>query len=124
MRAVLRAHDIQTFYGKSHILHGVSVEVNEGEIVTVLGRNGAGKTTTVRSLTGLTPPRSGTIEIFGHDINENIALPAVENVEIGRQTCVADVARLNRSVDFIRRNRRRKALAGRLRPERDRGEKN
>ena len=67
MTAVLRAHDIQTFYGKSHILHGISIEVNEGEIVTVLGRNGAGKTTTVRSLTGLTPPRLGLIEISGHN---------------------------------------------------------
>ncbi len=67
MTAILRASDIHTFYGKSHILHGVSIEVNEGEIVTLLGRNGAGKTTTVRSLTGLTPPRQGTIEIFGHD---------------------------------------------------------
>jgi branched-chain amino acid transport system ATP-binding protein len=65
MTVVLRARDIHTYYGKSHILHGVSLEVREGEIVTVLGRNGAGKTTIVRSLTGLTPPRSGTIEIFG-----------------------------------------------------------
>jgi branched-chain amino acid transport system ATP-binding protein len=67
MTAILRARDIHTFYGKSHILHGVSIEVNEGEIVTLLGRNGAGKTTTMRSLTGLTPPRMGTIEIFGKD---------------------------------------------------------
>src|SRR5574340_1516211 len=67
MTAVLRADKIHSFYGKSHILHGVSLEVNEGEIVTVLGRNGAGKTTLMRSLTGLTPPRSGKIEIFGKD---------------------------------------------------------
>ncbi|MBX6327330.1 MAG: ABC transporter ATP-binding protein [Pseudolabrys sp.] len=67
MTAVLRAHDIHSFYGKSHILHGVSLEVNEGEIVAVLGRNGAGKTTTVRSLMGLTPPRGGRCEILGHD---------------------------------------------------------
>jgi len=67
MTVVLRARDIHTYYGKSHILHGVSLEVREGEIVTVLGRNGAGKTTMVRSLTGLTPPRSGTIEIFGRN---------------------------------------------------------
>jgi len=65
MTAVLRAQDLHTFYGKSHILHGISLEVNEGEIVAVLGRNGAGKTTTVRSLVGLTPPRQGNIEIFG-----------------------------------------------------------
>jgi branched-chain amino acid transport system ATP-binding protein len=67
MTTVLRTHEIQTYYGKSHILHGVSLEVNEGEIVTVLGRNGAGKTTTVRSIMGLTPPRAGTVEIFGHN---------------------------------------------------------
>jgi branched-chain amino acid transport system ATP-binding protein len=67
MTLVLRAQDLHTFYGKSHILHGVSLEVNEGEIVAVLGRNGAGKTTTVRSLVGLTPPRQGKIEIFGKE---------------------------------------------------------
>ncbi|HLI11248.1 MAG TPA: ABC transporter ATP-binding protein [Alphaproteobacteria bacterium] len=67
MTAVLTAHEIHTYYGKSHILHGVSLQVNEGEIVTVLGRNGAGKTTTMRSLMGLTPPRAGKVEIFGHD---------------------------------------------------------
>jgi branched-chain amino acid transport system ATP-binding protein len=64
---MLAAHDIHAYYGKSHILHGVSLEVNEGEIVTVLGRNGAGKTTTLRSLMGLTPPRSGTVTILGKD---------------------------------------------------------
>ncbi len=67
MTAVLRADEIHTFYGKSHILHGISLEVGEGEIVAVLGRNGAGKTTTVRSLVGLTPPRQGSVEIFGKD---------------------------------------------------------
>lgn len=67
MSAVLQARDIHCFYGKSHILHGVTIEVGEGEIVTMLGRNGAGKTTTVRSLVGLTPPRFGSIEIFGHN---------------------------------------------------------
>jgi len=65
MTIVLRADEVHTFYGKSHILHGISLEVNEGEIVAVLGRNGAGKTTTVRSLVGLTPARQGSIEIFG-----------------------------------------------------------
>jgi branched-chain amino acid transport system ATP-binding protein len=67
MTAVLRAEGIHSFYGKSHILRGVSLEVGEGEIVAVLGRNGAGKTTTVRSLMGLTPPRHGKSEIFGRD---------------------------------------------------------
>jgi branched-chain amino acid transport system ATP-binding protein len=64
---VLVAEDLHTFYGKSHILHGVGLEVREGEIVTLLGRNGAGKTTTLRSLVGLTPPRNGVVQIFGHN---------------------------------------------------------
>jgi len=64
---ILRAENLQTFYGKSHILHGVSLEIGEGEIVTLLGRNGAGKTTTLRSLTGLTPARDGRVEIFGQE---------------------------------------------------------
>jgi branched-chain amino acid transport system ATP-binding protein len=62
---VLEAHGLETFYGKSHILHGVGLTVGEGEIVTLLGRNGAGKSTTLRSLIGLTHARSGSITIFG-----------------------------------------------------------
>src|SRR5271154_407592 len=62
---VLQAEDLQTFYGKSHILHGVGFEVREGELVTLLGRNGAGKSTTLRSLMGLTPAREGAVRIFG-----------------------------------------------------------
>ncbi len=58
---------LQTFYGKSHILHGVGLSVKEGELVALLGRNGAGKTTTLRSLMGLTPPREGRVEIFGRE---------------------------------------------------------
>lgn len=64
---VLKIEDIHTYYGKSHILHGVSMEIREGEIVTLLGRNGAGKTTTLRSLSGLTPAREGRIQVLGHD---------------------------------------------------------
>jgi branched-chain amino acid transport system ATP-binding protein len=64
---VLEAEGLQTFYGKSHILHGVGLEVREGEIVTLLGRNGAGKTTTLRSLIGLTHAREGKIRIFGQE---------------------------------------------------------
>jgi branched-chain amino acid transport system ATP-binding protein len=64
----LEAEGLHTYYGKSHILHGVSLEVREGEIVALLGRNGAGKTTTLRSLIGLTPPRRGRVRIFGDDV--------------------------------------------------------
>jgi branched-chain amino acid transport system ATP-binding protein len=61
----LEAKNLNTFYGKSHILYDVSLEVRPGEIVTLLGRNGAGKTTTLRSLVGLTHPRRGEVRIFG-----------------------------------------------------------
>ena len=64
---VLEAEGLQTYYGKSHILHGVGLRVGEGEIVTLLGRNGAGKSTTLRSLIGLTHPREGRIRVFGQD---------------------------------------------------------
>ena len=53
------AEGLHTYYGKSHILHGVSLEAGEGQVTALLGRNGAGKTTTLRSLMGLTPPREG-----------------------------------------------------------------
>jgi branched-chain amino acid transport system ATP-binding protein len=62
----LQAEGLHTFYGKSHILHGVGLDVREGEIVTLLGRNGAGKTTTLRSLMGLTHARDGAVRILGH----------------------------------------------------------
>jgi branched-chain amino acid transport system ATP-binding protein len=65
--AALTAEGLHTFYGKSHILHGVSLEVAEGKITALLGRNGAGKTTTLRSLMGLTAPREGHVTIFGTD---------------------------------------------------------
>jgi len=61
---VLEAEGLHTFYGKSHILHAVSLRVREGEIVALLGRNGAGKTTTLRSLVGLTRAREGSVRIL------------------------------------------------------------
>lgn len=63
----LEVAGLQTFYGKSHILHDVGLTVGEGEIVVLLGRNGAGKTTTLRSIMGLTPPREGSVTLFGKD---------------------------------------------------------
>jgi len=58
---------LNTFYGKSHILHDVALAAEEGKITTLLGRNGAGKSTTMRSIMGLTPARSGTVKVFGTD---------------------------------------------------------
>ena len=65
---ILEAEQIHTYYGTSHILFGISFEVREGESICLLGRNGAGKTTTLRSIIGLTPPRSGKIRFRGKDI--------------------------------------------------------
>lgn len=67
---LLEVSDIVTLYGKSLILQGVSLTVNEGEIVALLGRNGAGKTTTLRSIMGLTPPREGSIKLKGIEITK------------------------------------------------------
>ena len=64
----LRVDAIDTFYGTSHILHRVSLEIADGEIYAVLGRNGAGKTTLLRSITGVNPPRVGAILLDGVDI--------------------------------------------------------
>jgi urea transport system ATP-binding protein len=65
---MLRIRGIDTFYGTSHIIHGLSLEIDDGELVSVLGRNGAGKTTLLRSITGVNPPRSGSIELNGSEI--------------------------------------------------------
>jgi branched-chain amino acid transport system ATP-binding protein len=65
---ILEVSDINSFYGLGHILHGLSLRVDEGEVVALLGRNGAGKTTTLRSISGLTPPRSGTVVYKGRNI--------------------------------------------------------
>ncbi len=67
MSTAIEAEGLHTFYGKSHILHGVSLQVPEGKVTALLGRNGAGKTTTLRSLMGLSPPREGRVRIFGND---------------------------------------------------------
>ena len=61
---------LNTFYGKSHILHDVSLSAAEGSITTLLGRNGAGKTTMMRSIMGLTPSRSGSVKVFGHEVSK------------------------------------------------------
>ena len=65
---ILEVTGINTYYGTSHILFDVSLSVNQGEIVCLLGRNGAGKTTTMRSIMGLTSPKSGSVEFKGEDM--------------------------------------------------------
>jgi len=65
---ILEVNEINTFYGTSHILFDVSLSVDSGEIVCILGRNGAGKTTTMRSIMGLTRPKSGVVKFHGEEI--------------------------------------------------------
>ena len=79
---MLDLHDVNAFYGDSHILHGVSLSVGEGEVVCLLGRNGAGKTTTILTVMGYLRPRPGRIVFRGRDI---AALPpyAVARLGIG-----------------------------------------
>ena len=68
---MLRVDKINTFYGSSHILHDVSFEVRQGEVVVLLGRNGVGKTTVLKSIMGIQPPKSGKIIYQGEDITGN-----------------------------------------------------
>lgn len=67
--SLLEIDEIHTYYGKSHVLQGVSLDVDRGEIVALMGRNGAGKTTTMRSIMGIAPPKRGTITFDGETIS-------------------------------------------------------
>jgi branched-chain amino acid transport system ATP-binding protein len=78
--AFLEVSDIHTYYGNIEALKGVTLEVNEGECVTLIGSNGAGKSTTLRSISGLTPPRNGSIKLAGEEIS---MLPPQEIVQLG-----------------------------------------
>jgi branched-chain amino acid transport system ATP-binding protein len=66
--ALLAVKDLQAWYGESHILHGVSFDVHEGEVVTLLGRNGAGKTTTLKSIMGMVGRRQGSVRFEGREL--------------------------------------------------------
>jgi branched-chain amino acid transport system ATP-binding protein len=80
----LRLTDVHAFYGESHILHGVDMTVNRGEVVTLLGRNGAGRTTTLKSILGLVGRRSGSIMINGR---ESVRLPPHRIAQLGIGYC-------------------------------------
>ena len=77
---ILNIEEIHTYYGESHVIQGLSLHVDGGEAVSILGRNGVGKTTTLRSVMGLTPPRSGSISIDGTDTTK---LPAHRVSKLG-----------------------------------------
>jgi branched-chain amino acid transport system ATP-binding protein len=77
---ILEVENLDTYYETSHVLFGLSLHVTEGELVVLLGRNGAGKTTTLRSIMGVTPPRSGSIRFRGAEIARR---PAYEVAQHG-----------------------------------------
>jgi branched-chain amino acid transport system ATP-binding protein len=87
--ALLEVERVDTFYGKSHVLHGLSFGVPRGRVTALLGRNGMGKTTTLRSIMGLAPPRTGAIRFDGRDItghpSHRIARLGLGYVPEGRQ---------------------------------------
>jgi branched-chain amino acid transport system ATP-binding protein len=76
---ILKLEDVHTYYGSIHALKGVSLEVDEGEIVTLIGANGAGKSTTLRSINGLNHPRKGSITFQGDDITSEAPHNIVKN---------------------------------------------
>jgi branched-chain amino acid transport system ATP-binding protein len=78
--ALLEVTDLHTFYGNIQALKGISLKVEEGEVVTLIGSNGAGKSTTLRSISGVTPPREGSIKFDGTEIGE---VPPQEIVQMG-----------------------------------------
>jgi branched-chain amino acid transport system ATP-binding protein len=84
MSAALEISDLHAWYGESHVLHGVNMSVNQGQVVTLLGRNGAGRTTTLRALLGLTGKRTGSIRIQG---TESIHLPTYRIAHLGIGYC-------------------------------------
>ena len=80
----LEVRDLHAWYGESHVLHGVNFHVDEGEVVTLLGRNGAGRTSTLRAIMGLTGSRKGSIKLHG---TEAIALPTHRIARLGIGYC-------------------------------------
>ena len=77
---LLNVSDLQAWYGESHVLHGLNLHVNEGEMICILGRNGMGKTTSLRAIMGILRKRTGQIEFGGQDI---MALPLHKTARAG-----------------------------------------
>ena len=83
-RNVLRVNELNAWYGESHILHGISFDVGEGEVVTLLGRNGAGKTTTLKAIMGIVPQRRGSVAFRGSELT---GLPSNRIARLGIAYC-------------------------------------
>jgi branched-chain amino acid transport system ATP-binding protein len=82
--SMLEVKDLHAWYGESHVLHGVTFDVQEGEVVTLLGRNGAGRTSTLRAILGLTGSRKGSIRVHGQEV---IAMATHRIAQLGIGYC-------------------------------------
>lgn len=80
----LEVNNLQSWYGESHILHGVNFSVADGEVVTLLGRNGAGRTTILKTILGLTSKKTGSVRVYGQ---ETIAMPTYKVARLGVGYC-------------------------------------
>ncbi|MEJ2717457.1 MAG: ABC transporter ATP-binding protein [Deltaproteobacteria bacterium] len=131
---ILSLNGVNTFYGTSHVLQDISIEVDSAEVVALLGRNGAGKTTTLRSIIGLTPPKSGSIVFKGDEVRGRPAyamagmgmaympddlrifpdLTCEENLEIAARVIRRDgywnIARVQELFPVLRSRRKQKGL--------------
>jgi branched-chain amino acid transport system ATP-binding protein len=107
---MLEVHDINTFYGQIHALKGVSLEVNEGDIVTLIGGNGAGKTTTLNTICGIVPARTGSVKLKGRDITRmaphEIVSLGIVHVPEGRKIFTRLTVRENLEMGAFTRNDR------------------
>ncbi len=117
--SLLELENVNSYYGKIHALKGVSLTVEEGEIVTLIGANGAGKTTTLRSISGLLHPREGSVKLMGRDITKMAAhlvhkeglglvpegrnifprLTVLENLQMGAYI-LTDKAEIDRGIEY------------------------
>ena len=79
MSAILEVQDIHTYYGDAYVLQGLSLRLEQGQILGLLGRNGVGKSTLVNSIVGFTPPRRGRIVFKGNDITDNSSFETIRN---------------------------------------------
>lgn len=134
---LLQVSDLNAYYGKSHILHGVSFDVARGEVVSLLGRNGSGRSTTLKAIMGLVPPAAGSIRLQGRDLAGHrpylicrsgigyvpeereifTNLTVDENLRLGVQPAVegAPVWTIEQMFDYFPRlKERRNTMAGRL----------
>jgi branched-chain amino acid transport system ATP-binding protein len=108
--AMLEVHDVHTYYGNIHALKGISITVEEGEIVTLIGGNGAGKSTTLKTISGLLRPREGYVMLNGEDLRQykahQIVAKGVVQVPEGRQVFAALTVMENLEMGAFTRNDR------------------